>query len=452
MTTTQELYQKLEALKSCFASLPESIPWEDTSQFSIEPEDVLDMGTSGALNKVFHRMWGYKDLGIKVMSRGSQLTTTVRLLEETIPVADDCGIVGLWVDALCKAAEAAGGSNLQPGTRVASTAERYPRVQGKQQATLSFARIPLDEYHEQVRNRAERTREERELERVQVLEEAAATKQRRRERERLRKRDYRARRREKAALTVVVSDYSNASGTEFTDLEEGSDHLSNPQVSTVSHSLGLDQDSPKTVQTNETARRAWKGKSTAKRHAREEEKRGSEVKCRVNWQDHFLWQQISAAQKRVRSWSPQEIVAELYRTKPETFEPVKGVKSGLHKGTLAKWIDQDQKRWKETVLERVKAGGRQGTTRRSTTLVCWPMPISDAHLLRTRPTRWLRDSIRKSKMQSSRNSRHCGSPGSRSIDPSLRQSPVLTFSTMLLTCSKNSRYQMHGSQSSYITS
>ena len=136
-----------------------------------------------------------------------------------------------------------------------------------------------------------------------------------------------------------------------------------------------DRDSPKIMQTNETARKAWKGQKTAKRHAKEENKRGSEVKCRVNWQDHFLWQQISAAQKRVKSWSPQEIVTELYWTNPTTFEPIKGKKSGLYKGTLAKWIDQDQKRWKDMVLEWVKAGGRQGMTRRSTALVCLSIPI-----------------------------------------------------------------------------
>lgn len=236
MTTTRELSKKLEALKSGFASLPESIPesWEDTSQFCIDPEDVLDMGTSGALNKVFHRMWGYKDLGIKVVSRGSRLTTTLRLLEETIPVADDCGIVGLWVDALCKAAEAAGGSNPQPGPQVALTTECSPQVPGKRQTTLSFARIPLKEYHEQVRNRAEKTRDERELERARVLEGAAAAKQRKRERERLRKRDYRARRRAKAAMAIIVSDDSDTPGTESTDPDESSDDLSDSQVSAVS--------------------------------------------------------------------------------------------------------------------------------------------------------------------------------------------------------------------------
>lgn len=123
------------------------------------------------------------------------------------------------------------------------------------------------------------------------------------------------------------------------------------------------------VQRNETAREAWKGSRIAERHAQVERKRGVEVKCRVNWQDCFLWQQISAAQQRVKSWSPQEIVTELYRTNSATFEPVRGVKLGLHKGTLEKWIDQSQKKWKDDVLERVKAGGRLGVTRRSTALV-----------------------------------------------------------------------------------
>lgn len=117
MTTTQQLYEKLQLLKTRFASLPESIPEStgDTSQFFIDPEDILNMGTSRALNKVFHWMWGYKDRGIRITSRRSQVSTTLRLLKETIPVADDHSIIGLWIDALDKAAEAAGGSVIQSG-------------------------------------------------------------------------------------------------------------------------------------------------------------------------------------------------------------------------------------------------------------------------------------------------------------------------------------------------
>lgn len=71
MTTARELHEKLNILRSRFAALPDSIPesTEDTSHFCIDAEDVLDLGPSGALNKVFHRMWRYKDLGIKVVSR-----------------------------------------------------------------------------------------------------------------------------------------------------------------------------------------------------------------------------------------------------------------------------------------------------------------------------------------------------------------------------------------------
>lgn len=238
MTTTQQLDENLRVLKCRFASLPESIPisTEDTSQFCIDPEDVLDMGTSGALNKVFHRMWGYKNHGIKVASRGSYLSTTLKLLEETIPVADDPGIVGLWIDVLSEAARVAGGSALQPGTRMIVTAGDRTREQGTQrQTTLSFTRIPLKEYHEQVRNRAERTWGERELERARELEEKADKEQRKREKERLRKRDYRARRRAKETATVVVSDNSeDASDTEPTDLDESSDDIHGVQVSVAS--------------------------------------------------------------------------------------------------------------------------------------------------------------------------------------------------------------------------
>ena len=95
----------------------------------------------------------------------------------------------------------------------------------------------------------------------------------------------------------------------------------------------------------------------AKRHTQAEEKKGKEIACHVNWQDHFLWQQIATAQQWVQSWSPQEILTKLYRLNPKTFEPAKGKKSGLHCGTLVKWIDQKEQRWKDDVLTRVEAGG-----------------------------------------------------------------------------------------------
>ena len=445
MTTTQQLYEKLQILTTRFASLPESIPesTEDTSQFCIDPEDVLDMGTSGALNKVFHRMWGYKDQGIKVVSRGSRLSTTLELLEKMIPVADDRGIVGLWIDALDEAAEAAGGLVSKMGTQTITTADYCLRVQGKRQSTLSFAKIPLKEYHEQVRNRAERTREQRTLERAQALEETAKVERQKREKERLRKRDYRARSKAKQRATVIISDDSDASGTESTDTDESSDDPSRTNVSIVSLFAEVDWDSPAMTQKNETARRAWKGSRTAERHARAEKKRGSEVRYRVNWQDHFLWQQISAAQERTKSWSPQEIVTELYRTNPGTFEPVKGVKSGLYKATLAKWIDQNQKKWKSEVLARVAAGGRQGITRRSTVLVRtsqYQYYRMSENLITWR----YRVHTQRSRTRLSRNSGRCDSLDSRSVNPSLLQSPVLTFSTTFPNCLKNSRSRMHG--------
>ena len=189
MSTTSELPEKLNVLKVCFASLPESLPESvgDTSQFYIDPEDACDIGTSGALNKVFHRVWGYKDRGLKIVSRGPQLLATLRLLEDTIPVADDCGIVGLWIDALIKVAEVAGGSRLQREAQTIATPSHGLQVQGKRQTTLSFARIPVKEYHEQVRNCTERAQEERKLEPARALEEAADVKRRKREKERLRK-------------------------------------------------------------------------------------------------------------------------------------------------------------------------------------------------------------------------------------------------------------------------
>lgn len=197
------------------------------------------------------------------------------------------------------------------------------------------------------------------------------------------------------------------------------------------------------VQENETARRSWKGLKTAERHVRAEKKRGKEVKCRVNWQDHFLWQQITAAQKRTKSWSPQDIVTELYRTNPVTFEPVKGVKSGLHKGTLAKWIDQGQKKWKGEVLARVATGGRQGITRRSTILV-HTNKYQSCCMSGDLTTRRHRGHTWKSRMRLSHSSECYDSLELQLVDPSLPRSPVHIFSTMFLNCSRSSRSQTHG--------
>ena len=122
----------------------------------------------------------------------------------------------------------------QPETQTIATTDGCPKAQGKRQTTLPFTRIPLKEYHEQVRNCAERTQEERKLERARALEEAANLKQQKREKERLRKQDYRARRRARGASVVVVADDSDASGTETKDTDESSDDPDSRQVSNVS--------------------------------------------------------------------------------------------------------------------------------------------------------------------------------------------------------------------------
>ena len=102
--------------------------------------------------------------------------------------------------------------------------QSYSQVQGKRQTTLSFARIPLNKYHEQVRNHAERTRGEHELEHTQALEETAEMERWKREKERLQKCDYRTHKKAKQTLTITISDDSNASGTESTDTDKSSDY------------------------------------------------------------------------------------------------------------------------------------------------------------------------------------------------------------------------------------
>lgn len=150
-------------------------------------------------------------------------------------MADDPGIVGLWIDALDRAAEVAGGSSNLPLGRETTIATDglSPRVEGKRQITLSFSRIPLEEYHEQVRNCAERKREERKLECARMEEEATKLKLQKREKERLRKQDYRARKRANEVSTVVVGDSSDASDTESTDTDESSNDLDGSQVSII---------------------------------------------------------------------------------------------------------------------------------------------------------------------------------------------------------------------------
>ena len=62
MTAAEPLTQKLKTLASHFKTLPETLPksMETWVGFTIDPEELVDLGAAGALNQVFHRMWGYK--------------------------------------------------------------------------------------------------------------------------------------------------------------------------------------------------------------------------------------------------------------------------------------------------------------------------------------------------------------------------------------------------------
>ena len=99
-------------------------------------------------------------------------------------------------------------------------------------------------------------------------------------------------------------------------------------------------------------------------------KTGIKLAFRTNWQDHFPWQDILAAQKEV-GWSAAAIVNYRYRLKPDWYLPQPGKPGGLYRQTVAKWFEPDGNgghRWTDAVLERARRG-RLGATGRSKALV-----------------------------------------------------------------------------------
>ena len=68
MTAAAPLTRKLETLASHFKTLPETLPksMETWVGFTIDPEELVDLRAAGALNQVFHRMWGYKKDGLRI--------------------------------------------------------------------------------------------------------------------------------------------------------------------------------------------------------------------------------------------------------------------------------------------------------------------------------------------------------------------------------------------------
>lgn len=128
----------------------------------------------------------------------------------------------------------------------------------------------------------------------------------------------------------------------------------------------------------ELARHSWSGPNTAHRRDLKYKKALASavavgvappppILSRMNWQKYPYWLKITAAQEKLATWSPAEIVKYLRLSDPALF-------SGLHSATLAKWIVKDEhsgrKCWSKEALDRARAGRRLGMTVRSKTLVC----------------------------------------------------------------------------------
>ncbi|KAH9919002.1 hypothetical protein B0H21DRAFT_846282 [Amylocystis lapponica] len=79
---------------------------------------------------------------------------------------------------------------------------------------------------------------------------------------------------------------------------------------------------------------------------------------RTNWQNHWTWIEILNAQSKV-GWGVTNICKHPWIKKPEWYQSVKGKPGDLHKGTVAKWIEDDGeggKKWTAEVLAHAECG------------------------------------------------------------------------------------------------
>ncbi|EIM80047.1 uncharacterized protein STEHIDRAFT_163294 [Stereum hirsutum FP-91666 SS1] len=98
---------KLSVLRELFTALSGSdrFPLRHNS-FDLDPNDVADEGWTYALNRRFEasNCWGLKRNGLVISECGGKLDSTLDTLQRVIPVAEDIGIVNLWLNALLDAA------------------------------------------------------------------------------------------------------------------------------------------------------------------------------------------------------------------------------------------------------------------------------------------------------------------------------------------------------------
>lgn len=117
--TREEASSKLAKLKELILSLPSSLVLNTSGSacFSLDLDDIENMGWAGALNRCFEINWGHRINGIEILERGSKLSCTVTITEAVIPVAEDIGLVVLWLDTLLGAVTKAGQAFIPIGTR-----------------------------------------------------------------------------------------------------------------------------------------------------------------------------------------------------------------------------------------------------------------------------------------------------------------------------------------------
>ena len=111
MPSNSELQAQVLLLSELFDSLPDTVPFVPMFYpCGLDNEAIEDIGYAGALNQCFHRVWGYKSDGLVIDQRGPKLDSTIAVLQDVADIAEDPGMVLLWVEALIEAAYAAGAS------------------------------------------------------------------------------------------------------------------------------------------------------------------------------------------------------------------------------------------------------------------------------------------------------------------------------------------------------
>ncbi|KAF7799758.1 hypothetical protein EIP86_011000 [Pleurotus ostreatoroseus] len=414
MARTSEASNKLSTLQLLVNA--QYTPVAPSTSLALDPEDIEDIGYSGALNRLLEIQWGSKRDGLNVIGRLSELVCTVNLIESVIPVAEDLGLVCLWIDAFLLAvagtaispesdrrsmdAEAEPSSTLADSSASTSLAvssgDPHKSLEGsavsckpqvvsglsnlvhKVQSKLPFRKLTQHEAAEQSQRDTEkykgRVQEVRAIEALRKGKE----KEMKQKFERERKQWYRFRLRQTEKHVIEISDSDSDGECEFADESDPDryydikvtnaikSHRKPPKqaksaVKSSSSHVALPQPLTSTTQPATAA-------PTAAPTAEDPNKT---KKPRTNWQLHWFWQDIVEAQETV-GWSPDAITKYLHEKNPKWYAG----KGGLYRGTVSRWIEHDpttgEGRWTEATLMRVANGGRVGATKKSKALAAYP--------------------------------------------------------------------------------